>query len=50
MNIEQSNKNYSEMKGQILVKTRKDLHKCNSDEHRLCPSAAQSCGTWLEHC
>lgn len=39
MNTEQSNKNYGEMKGQNVVKTRKDLHKCNSAEHWLHPSA-----------
>lgn len=42
MNTEQSNKNDGEMKGQILVKTREDLHKCNSAEHQLHPSGT----TW----
>lgn len=42
MNTEQSNKNDGEMKGQILVKIREDLHKCNSAEHQLHPSAT----TW----
>lgn len=39
MNTEQSNKNYCETKGQILVKTGKELHTRNSAKHRLRPSA-----------
>lgn len=39
MNTEQNNKNYCEMKGQILLKMGKELHTCNSAKHQLRLSA-----------